>query len=215
MLKSSRRTLTLASAGVILIFSITVAIAQQSSDKSASDGSARPSAAPRQAKKVWTNDDIPSRAGDSGGSSPASGACAGATSPLHASQGFGQKYGPAEQQTLEEVVAIYHLERASCVTWLARACSLEELRQTVKDSKGRIIGMARDRRDNTEYQFNLTVSGKQWEPTPRHVGLGGFQADDTGVRVNPAGAATKNDKLATYDLNLKDILCDSEPPGRH
>jgi hypothetical protein len=114
------------------------------------------------------------------------------------------------------VVAIYLLEGASCVRWLARACSLDELRQTLKDSKGRIIGMTRDTRNNPDHQFDLAISGKQWEltATPRHAGVGGFQADDTGVRFNPAGPATKKDKLASYDLSIKDILCDSEPPVR-
>jgi hypothetical protein len=143
-------------------------------------------------------------------SSPAASTCA--PSPLHASQGFGGKYGPAEQRTLEEVVGIYTLENASCAMWLKRACSLDELLQTLKDSKGRIIGLARDTRKNADYEYTLTVSGKQWEltATPQRKGLGGFYADEKGVRFNPTGPA-KTDPLARYDLNVNDVLCDPEP----
>jgi hypothetical protein len=136
--------------------------------------------------------------------------------PLHASFGFGKPYPPAERRTIEEVVAIYHLERAECAMWLNRACTLEELQRTIKDSKGRIIGLARDPRNIPDYRFELTVSGKQWElnATPRRDGLGGFQADDTGVHYDPAGPASKADKLAAYDLNVNDVVCDTEPPSK-
>ena len=68
VVRTGTKTLSLAWLGLILAFSITTAFAQQS-DKSASDNSAKPTAAPRKAKKVWTNDDIPSRSADSGSGS--------------------------------------------------------------------------------------------------------------------------------------------------
>lgn len=61
MVRTRTKTLRLAWLGLILSFSITNAFAQQS-DKPASDTSAKPIAAPPQKpKRVWTNDDIPSR----------------------------------------------------------------------------------------------------------------------------------------------------------
>jgi hypothetical protein len=68
MVRTSTMPLSLVCLALILASSIT-AIAQQSPDKPASSTSAKPTAAPPKAKKVWTNEDIPSRGADSTGSS--------------------------------------------------------------------------------------------------------------------------------------------------
>jgi hypothetical protein len=67
MVRNSTMPFSLVCLALILGFSI-AAIAQQSPDKPVSDTAAKPSAAPRKAKKVWTNDDIPSRPQSSAGS---------------------------------------------------------------------------------------------------------------------------------------------------
>ena len=68
MARTSTMPLSSACLALILAFSMT-AIAQQSPDKPAPGTSENPTAAPRKAKKVWTNDNIPTRGADSAGSS--------------------------------------------------------------------------------------------------------------------------------------------------
>jgi hypothetical protein len=68
MVRRSTKALVFACLALVLAFSIADATAQQSPDKQPS-GSAKPAAAPRKAKKVWTNDDFSGHATDSAGSS--------------------------------------------------------------------------------------------------------------------------------------------------
>ncbi len=68
MARNSTKAFGFACLTLLLAISFAEATAQQSPDNTAS-GTAKPAAAPRKAKRVWTNDDFSGRGADSAGSS--------------------------------------------------------------------------------------------------------------------------------------------------
>ena len=181
------------------------------------DMSQEPAPAKAKAKRVWTNEGEAPAAAGSG--------CLAEKTPFFSSVGWPNgpqtKFSVDERRALEYVATISFLGNLSCRSTLDRPCTLDELVKTVK-GKGKIIGLARDPRSDTNYEYAVTISGKLADvsATPKRSGLGGFLSLGSGFRkgmhFNPKGPATEEDAEPRYQLEIKGLICDEEPrsPGK-
>lgn len=95
------------------------------------------------------------------------------------------------------VGAIHSLED-HCVRQKKIVCSVNDLLTAgVPSVFGRTEKLARDPRQDANYEYRITGAGDHFELSaiPRHSGLGGFYDDGTAVHFNPSGPAQKQDKV--------------------
>lgn len=152
---------------------------------------------------------------------PAFSACPADPTPFRAERGSPEaakraKFSEDEQRALEFIAAISFLEDVSCANGMGRPCSLDELIKSVrktKGQKGEVIGLARDPRADSNYQYAVKISTGELEisATPQRSGLGGFLIDFFGIHFNPKGPATLADIEPSFSLEVKGILCDPQP----
>ncbi len=127
-----------------------------------------------------------------------------------------------ERRALEMVAAIRYLVGSQCPIGLGRPCSMNELLKSVRKTReeiGDLIGLARDPRTDSNYEYSIAITGADWviAATPKRAGLGGFWSDGPSIHFNPKGQASQKDVEPAFSLEVKSIFCDSETPmpGSH